>query len=273
MVKHDERIVATVRRIPTKSLIITSGMAAITNVVSGRCIRHHTCTTPPDLLHPSPHHHNHCPPPPPEPRPSPTQEMASAMMLTMVDYMRRRLDKQLARMSEDDKALKSSGLRPMTSQSMSQLGSPLPLMPLAPMPSPELPPSPGGHGPTHPLGKKHKKKTHKSSPGGESSSEEGTWVKDSRLAKQAPPPAVHAISKQGADIVEKLQSEISPDDKSDSSTPGDDEEGSDEESPTKVQRCPWCRCCCLSLWFVLLLAAFGVAIAYLLFPKEVGDVL
>ncbi|XP_075750478.1 uncharacterized protein LOC142817325 [Rhipicephalus microplus] len=33
------------------------------------------------------------------------------------------------------------------------------------------------------------------------------------------------------------------------------------------------RCGCLFLWFVLLLAAFGITIAYLLFPDEVSDVL
>ncbi|XP_075750667.1 uncharacterized protein LOC142817523 [Rhipicephalus microplus] len=152
------------------------------------------------------------PPPPPEPRPSPTQEMASAMMLTIVDYMRRRLDKQLRRMSEDDK-LKSSALPPITSQPMSELGSSLPLTPLAPMPSADSPASTGGQALPHPPGKKHKKKTHKSL-GVESSSEESALGKNSRQAKQQLAPAMHAISKQGADIVEKLQSSISPEDKS-----------------------------------------------------------
>ncbi|XP_075750477.1 uncharacterized protein LOC142817324 [Rhipicephalus microplus] len=156
---------------------------------------------------------------------------------------------------------------------MSELGSSLPLTPLAPMPSADSPASTAGQGLPHLPGKKHKKKTHKGL-GDESSSEEAALGKNSRQAKQQLASAMHAISKQGADIVEKLQSSISPEDKSDSSpSPGEDEEGSAEASRTKGECCPRMRCGCLFLWFVLLLAAFGIAIAYLLFPDEVSDVL
>nr|XP_054922631.1 uncharacterized protein LOC129382530 [Dermacentor andersoni] len=205
------------------------------------------------------------PPPPPEPRPSPAQEMASAMMLTMVDYMRRRLDKELAGASSKHElpAMSSASLSP--AQRSSQ-----PLTPLAPMPSadspqadmpPELPPT------AH---KKHKKKKTKVFEGLDSS-EETAW--DFRQPKQPPAAPVQAISKQGADVVEKLQSEFSPDEKSETPSAEEEEESGGEESPKKEGRCPCMRCCCLCLWLVLLLAAFGLAVAYLLFPNEIGDFL
>ncbi|XP_070395791.1 WAS/WASL-interacting protein family member 3-like isoform X2 [Dermacentor albipictus] len=204
------------------------------------------------------------PPPPPEPRPSPAQEMASAMMLTMVDYMRRRLDRQLAATSKHElPAMSSASLSPAQT-------SPLPLMPLAPMPSADSPHA--GTPPDWPptAHKKHKRRRSMAFEGLDSS-EEAAW--DFRQAKQPPAAPVHAISKQGADVVEKVQSEFSPDDKSETPTAEEDEESGGEESPKKEGRCPCMRCCCLCLWLVLLLAAFGLAIAYLLFPNEIGDFL
>ncbi|XP_049528855.1 uncharacterized protein LOC125947681 [Dermacentor silvarum] len=215
------------------------------------------------------------PPPPPEPRPSPAQEMASAMMLTMVDYMRRRLDKQLEGMSEDGKSKSSKpGVPLMSSVSLSPAQwSSQPLTPLAPMPSADTPQAstPPDVFPT--TQKKSKKKMIKGIEMN-SISEEAAWVKESRQTKQPPAAPVHAISKQGADVVEKLQSEFSPDEKSDSASPAEEEEeGSGEGSPKKEGCCSCMRCCCLCLWLVLLLAALGLAIAYLIFPNEIGDFL